>query len=73
MVEEIGFLHLPQISMRMEGATVMAATIAENRELSGSATVAICGASVGKGALDRGNLMGGSGGGKGGARKPSLW
>ena len=73
MVEEIGFLHLPQISMRMEGATVMAATIAENRELYSSATVAICGSSGGEGALDRGNPMGGSGGRKGGARTLRLW
>ena len=46
-------------------------TIAENRELSGSAILAICGGSGGKGALDRSNPMGGSGGE--GARTPSLW
>ena len=61
--EEIGFLQLPRMSMRMEGVTVMA-TIAENRELSGSAIVAICGGSGGEGALDWGNAMGSSGGGK---------
>ena len=60
---EIDFFQVPRMSMRMEGVTVMA-TIAENRELSGSAIVAICGGSGGEGALDRGNPMGGSGGGK---------
>ena len=40
------------------------ATIAENRELSGSAIVVICGGRGGDGALDRGNPMGCSGRGK---------
>ena len=44
--------------MRMEGATVMT-TIAENRELSSSAIVAICGGSGGEGELDQGNPGGG--------------